>query len=159
MHVQHFIIILFPYFQKNFFVFKEQNVTTNTALPVSHLQKKPRNISSNMTITTQTIAQGIPPRLHQPKPTKASGTKAAKTNKKDQKRAVVESDEDESSDKSELRVKKKQCTTGKQQHEVSVIEDDVEPAEKDIKDVDIGSDVGDELQPDEKEVSTDCLLQ
>ena len=65
-----------------------------------------------MTITTRTIAQGIPLRLHQPKPTKASsmkasGTKAAKTNKKDQKRAVVESDKDESSDESEPRVKKK----------------------------------------------------
>ena len=81
--------------------------------PVSHLQKKPQNISSNMTITTWTIAQGIPLRLHQPKLTKASSTKAAKTNKKDQKRAVVESDEDESSDKSEPRVKKKWCTNGK----------------------------------------------
>jgi len=114
-----------------------------------------------MTITTRTIALGIPLRLHQPKPTKASGTKAAKTNKKDQKRVMIESDEDESSDESEPRVKKKQCT--KQQREVSdddmdTIEDDVEPAEKDIEDVDIESSVGGKLQHDEQEVNADHLL-
>ena len=116
-----------------------------------------------MTITTWTLARGVPPRLHQPKPTKASSAKAAKTNKKDQKRVAVDSDEDESSDESELRVKKKWRTTGKQRLEVSdddveFVEDDAEPAEKDVEDVDIGSGVGDELQCDEQEVSADCLL-
>ena len=107
----------------------------------------------------RTLAQGIPPRLHQPKPTKASSAKGAKTNKKDQKRVAVDSDKDESSDESELtqRVKKKRRTTGKQRLEVSdddveFVEDDAEPAEKDIEDVD------DELQGDEQEVSADCLL-
>jgi len=51
-----------------------------------------------VTITTQTIGLDIPLRLHQPKPTKASSTKAAKTNKKDQKRVAVEDDKDESND-------------------------------------------------------------
>jgi len=85
--------------------------------------------------------------------------KGAKTNKKDQKRVAVDSDKDESSDKSEptQRVKKKRCTTGKQRLEVSdddvkFVEDNAEPAEKDIEDVD------DELQCDKQEVSTDCLL-
>jgi len=59
-----------------------------------------------MTITTQKVAHGIPPRLHQPKPTKASSTKAAKP-KQGKKRVATESDEDESSDESEPRVKKK----------------------------------------------------
>lgn len=115
-----------------------------------------------MTITTRTVACGIPPRLHQPKPTKASSTKAAKP-KQSQKRVATESDEDESSsDESELRVMKKQCT--KQQNvvevsddDVDVIEDNVEPAEKDIKDVD-GEPGVDELQSNEQEVSTDYSL-
>ena len=44
-------------------------------------------------------------------------------------------------------------------YEVDVIEDDVEPAEKDIEDVDIEPSVGDELQSDEHEVSTDYSLR
>ena len=113
-----------------------------------------------MTITTRTVARGIPPRLHQPKPTKASGTKAA-NHKQGQKRVATESDEDDSSsDESEPRVKKKRC---KQRVEVSdddvdVIEDNVEPAEKDIEDVNVEPSVGDELQSDEQGVSTDCSL-
>jgi len=102
-----------------------------------------------MTITTRKIALGIPPRLHQPKPTKASGTKATKTNKKNQKRVASESDEDDSSsDESELRVKKKRR---KEQNKVSdndveLVEDDVELPEKDVEDVDIELGIGDEQQ-------------
>ena len=106
-----------------------------------------------MTITTWTIALGIPPRLHQPKPTKASGTKATKTDKKNQKRVASESNKDDSSsDESELRVKKKQCKEqNKEQNKVSdddveLVEDDVEPPEKDVKDVDIELGVGDKQQ-------------
>ena len=59
-------------------------------------------------------------------------------------------------------MKKKRCT--KQQNvvevsndDVNVIEDNVEPAEKDIKDVDVEPGV-DELQSNEQEVSTDYSL-
>jgi len=101
-----------------------------------------------MTITTRTIALGIPPRLHQPKPTKTSSTKATKTNKKNQKRVATESDKDDSSDESEPRVKKKRC---KEQSKVSdddveLVEDDVEPPEEDVEDVDIEPGIGDEQQ-------------
>lgn len=68
------------------------------------------------------------------------------------------------SDELEPRVKKKWRT--KQQHtvevsddEVDVIEDDVEPTEKDIEDVDVEPSVGDKLQSDKHEVSTDYSLQ
>lgn len=68
------------------------------------------------------------------------------------------------SDEVEPRVKKKQCT--KQQRvvevsddEVDVFEDDVEPAEKDIEDVDVEPGVGDKIQSDKHEVSTDYSLQ
>ena len=88
--------------------------------------------------------------------------KAAKP-KKGQKRVATESDEDESSDESGPRVKKKRHTKQKHSVEVSdddvdVIEDDVEPAEKDIEDVDVEPSVGDELQSNEQGVSTDCSL-
>ena len=59
-------------------------------------------------------------------------------------------------------MKKKRCT--KQQNvvevsndDVNVIEDNVEPAGKDIEDVDVEPGV-DELQSDEQEVSTDYSL-
>ena len=68
------------------------------------------------------------------------------------------------SDELELRVKKKRRT--KQQHavevsddEVDVIEDNVEPTKKDIEDVDVEPSVGDKLQSDKHEVSTDYSLQ
>ena len=101
-----------------------------------------------MTITTRTIALGIPPRLHQPKPTKASGTKAIKTNKKNQKRVASESDKDDSSsDKSEPRVKKKRRKEqNKVLDDVELVEDDVEPPEKDVEDVDIELGIGDKQQ-------------
>ena len=101
-----------------------------------------------MTITTRTIALGIPPRLHQPKPTKASGTKATKTDKKNQKRVASESDKDDSSsDKSEPRVKKKRCKEqNKVSDDVELVEDDVELPEKDVEDVDIELGVGDKQQ-------------
>ena len=105
--------------------------------------------------------QRNPQKAQRAKPTKASTTKAAKTNKKDWKRVTAESDEDEFSEKSDSRVKKKQCT--KQQRKVSdddldidVISDDVEPAPQAVKNVDIESGVGNEC--DEQEVSTAFLL-
>ena len=70
--------------------------------------------------------QRNPQKAQRAKPTKASTMKAAKTNKKDRKRARVtaESDEDEFSEKSDSRVKKKQCT--KQQRKVSDDDSDID---------------------------------
>ena len=113
-----------------------------------------------MTITTQTIAKGIPPRLHNPKPkgkphAKKGNTKTTST-QGSRKRATRDSDdrsgpeenEVSSSDDSESarRAKKK---AGKQRRvevsdsEVEVVEDDERPV-KDIEEVDEG--VGDEQE-------------
>ena len=74
--------------------------------------------------------------------------KATKTNKKNQKKVATESDKDDSTDESELRMKKKRC---KEQSKVSdddveLVEDDVEPPEEDVEDVDIEPGVGDKQQ-------------
>ena len=123
-----------------------------------------------MTITTRTIAKGIPPRLHNPKLKGKPRTKKsnAKTTQGSRKRATRDSDdesgqeEDEvpSSDGSESarRAKKK---AGKRRRvessdsEVEMVEDNERPG-KDIEEVDDG--VGDEQPPDEQEVSPYHLL-
>jgi len=75
-----------------------------------------------MPITTRTIAKGVAPRLHQPKPTKKHSKKTVPKPKKSHKRVASDSDEEESdSTDSEPRVKKKHT---KQQRQSS--EDEVE---------------------------------
>ena len=125
-----------------------------------------------MTITTRTIAKGIPPRLHDPKPKGKPHAKKGntKTTQDSRKRTTRDSDdgsgpeenEVSSSDNSELarRAKKK---AGKRRRievsdseEVEVVEDDERPG-KDIEEVDDG--VGDEQPPDEQEVSPYHLPQ
>lgn len=114
-----------------------------------HCVMVPENIwnwHSTVTITTWTTALGIPPRLHQPKSTKASGTKPTKTNKKNQKRVAPESDKDDSSGESEPRVKIKWRKEQISDDDVELVEDNVELPEKDVEDVDIEPGIGDKQQ-------------
>jgi hypothetical protein len=124
-----------------------------------------------MTITTRTIAKGIPPRLHDPKPkgkphTKKSNTKTV-TTQGSRKRATRDSDnesgpdEDSSSDDSEsARTAKKKA--GKRRRvelsdsEVEIVDDSKRPG-KDVEEVDDG--VDDEQPPNEQEVSPYHLPQ
>jgi len=120
-----------------------------------------------MPSTTRTIAKGIPPRLHDPKPkgkphTKKSNTKTVRT-QGSRKRATRDSDdesgpdegEDSSSDESESarRAKKK---AGKRRRvdisdsEMEIVDDNERPG-KVVEEVDDG--VNDEQPPDEQEVS------
>jgi len=125
---------------------------------------------STITITTQTIAKGILPRLHDPKPkgkphTKKRNTKMTQGSRKRATRdsddeSGQEDDETPTSDDSEsVRRAKKQA--GKRQRielsdsEVEVVEDTDRPG-KDIEEVDDG--VGDEQPPDEQEVGPYHLL-
>ena len=125
-----------------------------------------------MTIATRTVAKGILPRLHKPKPKGKSHTKKSntKTTQGSRKRAKADSDDESGSEEDEFssfdnsestrRAKKK---AGKRRRvelsdseEVEMVEDNEQPA-KDIEEVD--DCVGDEQAPIEQEVSPYHLLQ
>jgi hypothetical protein len=124
-----------------------------------------------MTITTQTIAKGIPPKLHDPKPKGKQHTKKSniKTTQGSRKRATRNSDDESvpedkvsSSDNSKSACRAKKA--GKWQHvqqsdseEAEMVEDDDGKwAGKNIEEVD---GVGNEQPSDEQEVSLYHLLQ
>ena len=118
-----------------------------------------------MTIITRTIAKGIPPRLHDPKPKGKPRAKKsnAKTIQGSRKRGTRESDSDSdrevdktpTSDDSESarRVKKRDGKRRRVELSDSEVEnvEDAEPPSEDVEEVDDG--VGDEQLPDEQEVS------
>ena len=120
-----------------------------------------------MTITTWTIAKGIPPRLHDdPKPKGKPHTKKSntKTTEGSCKRATRDSDDDSGQEKDKVPelVHKAKKKAGKRQHiklsdskDVEMVEDTKQTG-KDIEEVDDG--VGNEQPPDEQEVSPYHLL-
>lgn len=125
-----------------------------------------------MPITTRTIAKGVPPRLHEPKPKGKPYTQNNTTAKNakepgSRKRSTRDDNSDNNSeddvvytsDDSASWAKKKK--NGKRRRtepevelesEVEVVDEDVEPPEKDVEDVE-GS-VGGHEPPDEQDVST-----
>ena len=112
---------------------------------------------STMTITTRTIAKGIPPRVHAPKGKAKPLAKKTNTTKttKSHKRAASDSENDEESTSNDSEPPPKKNTKRRRiedlESEVEVVED-VEPPEEDVEDVDDG--IGEE-RPNEHEVSTD----
>jgi hypothetical protein len=134
-----------------------------------------------MPLTTRTVAKGIPPRVHMPKPTaktdgkprkESNGTKNKKKETKKSKKRAASDDESEddgkqssSSDDSAAKAKnlKKKRAGKKRRIEepesdlVEVVDTDVEPAEVSVEEVDDGSGLKDPTE--DQEVSTDHLSQ
>lgn len=127
-----------------------------------------------MTITTRTIAKGIPPRLHDPKP--VGKPRARKSNSKStttqgsRKRATRDSDNESGPENDELpsasdcesgrrpkkKADKRQRVELSDSDEVEVADDNEWPG-KDVEEVD--DSVDDEQPPDEQDVSPYHLLQ
>ncbi|KAH9953323.1 hypothetical protein BGW80DRAFT_1439430 [Lactifluus volemus] len=124
-----------------------------------------------MVLITRNVAKGVPPRLHYPKPkakpcTQKDNPKTKSKAKGSRKRVVVsdkerddteEEDSDEvssSSDESVEKAKKKKrkrrrVASDSDSEEVETIDQDVEPAEKQVEEVDDGaSQQGDEQEGD-----------
>ena len=103
-----------------------------------------------MTPTTQAIKKGLLPRIHQPKSTKTHGKK---TTSKSKTRKRVASDSEESGDDNKKssspaleptvkkRLPKRRWQAKESEEEVEVIEDDVEPPENSVEDVNTELDV------------------
>jgi len=125
-----------------------------------------------MPITTRTIAKGVPPRLHEPKPkgkprTTNNTTAQAKAKElgshKRSTRDHDSKDHDEASISDDLvsRAKKKKagkrhCTEPESESEVEVVNEDLEPPEKDVKDIE--DSVGGQEPANEQDVSTSHIL-
>lgn len=125
-----------------------------------------------MPITTRTLAKGVPPRLHEPKPKgkpRTQNTTASKANAKEpgsRKRSTRDDDSDNedddvsASDDSASRAKKKKNgkrrrTEPEVESEVEIVDEDVEPPEKDVEDVEgVEHGVGGQEPPNEQDVST-----
>lgn len=124
-----------------------------------------------MPITTRTIAKGIPLRLHEPKPKGKPCTQnntTAKANAKEpgsHKRSTQDDDSDNEDDdlstSDNLASWAKKKKNGKRhrtepevelESEVEVVDEDVEPPEKDVEDVE--DSVGGQELPNEQDVST-----
>ena len=109
-----------------------------------------------MPITTRTVAKGIPPRLHEPKRmAKATKTVTSKPQKSG-KWAASESESESESDESEPVKKKTKCTKRQRVNvgpdvEVELVEEGAEPPEKEVEEVDAGSNDGQDS--DKEEVS------
>jgi len=106
-----------------------------------------------MPITTRTVAKGIPPRLHEPKPTAKAGTsKPKKSGKRVASESESESESEEEPVKKKTKGKKRQRVDSGPEVEVELVDGDAEPAEKEVEEVDAGGDGG---QDDQEEVSKD----
>jgi len=109
-----------------------------------------------MTITTRTIAKGVPPRLREPKPTAKAAKNGTTGKSKTAKKRVASESESESEDSEP--VKKKKARNKKQRYidsdeEIEVVDVDAEPPEKEVEQEDAGGDNG-----DQEEVSKDPLV-
>jgi len=117
-----------------------------------------------MPITTRTLTKGVPPRLHEPKPKgkpHTQNTTASKANAKEpgtHKRST----RDDNSDNEDNYVPAKKKKNGKRRHtepevesEVEIVDEDVEPPEKDVEDIEgVEHSVGGKEPPNEQDVST-----
>ena len=95
-----------------------------------------------MPITTQMIAKGVPPRVHEPKGKAKAKPQAKQANmtKPSHKWVASKSDSEEAEDEAELRVKKKQntthCWSEESKSEVELVEDGANPPEEEVESVD-----------------------
>ena len=124
-----------------------------------------------MPITTRTVAKGVPPRLYEPKPKgkpRTQNNTTAKANAKEpasHKRSTWDDDLDNkdddvstSDDSASQAMKKKNGKWRRTEPEVEleleveVVDEDVEPPEKDVEDVE--DSVGGQELPNEQDVST-----
>ena len=124
-----------------------------------------------MTITTRTIAKGIPARLCEPKPkgkppATKSNAKAKPTTKESRKRATREDESEEESEpasddslhraKEKRDGKRRRIELSEAEGEVDVVED-IEPPEEDVEEVDDG--IGKQRSSNKQDVSAYHLLQ
>jgi len=104
--------------------------------------------TTTMTITTCTLAKGIPPRLHRPKPMTKVATSSKPKNGK--KRAASESKDSEPV-KKKARKTKQQCIVSKAEVEVEEVDENAKLSKKEVKEEDAGGDNRQEV--DQEEVS------